>query len=228
MRTIVAGDLWQTYFPASDDGKAEFIHTWERVKWPRASLDQAQAEAAKLPLKPKRCCSLKYGQFISIAGHLQRAVDGPILLPCAKVAGLLACEPMTITRYRTLAQNEGLLRLERRGIRMQRKADEFRFAVELFDWKTGNQISSENLNICLTSLPKCYTEIQDKQEMEREKELQDIQETKENQEMQRKLGARVPVEEKKLVRLRQGPYIPTTAELAELLRQTAHSRQSQQ
>jgi hypothetical protein len=99
-------DLWQTYFPASEDAKAEFIHTWERVKWPRATLDQALPEAAALPLNPKRCCSPKYGKFVSLAGHLQRAVDGPILLPCAKIAALLVCEPMTITRYRNLAQSE--------------------------------------------------------------------------------------------------------------------------
>jgi hypothetical protein len=108
---------------------------------------------------------------------------------------------------------------------VQRKADEFRFAIELFDWRSGIQIRSKNLNICLTSSAKCYTEIQENQEIERKKEVQEFQETKENQEMQRNLRASIPVERNRLVALRQEPYIPTTAELAEQLRKTAHLRQ---
>jgi hypothetical protein len=134
------GDPWREWFPESDDGKTEFVDTWERIKWPRAALDDAKVSAARLPLKPFRCYSVKYGQFVSVAGYLQRSVNGPILLPCRKMATLLECDAMTVSRYRRLAVQDGLLRLTARGIKAQRKADEFSFATESFNWKTGEQI----------------------------------------------------------------------------------------
>ena len=212
-------DPWQTWFPQSDDGKAEFLDTWERIKWPRAELDRAQAEAAKLPLQPTVSCSPQYDRFVSVAGHLQRGVDGPILLPCVKFSEILRCTPMTVSRYRRLAVQYGLLKLASKGIKAQRKADEFIFNVDLFDWKTGKQITSENLNLCVTPSPECYTEIQEK---ERKQEFQDKQEKKETQEMQRETRARLP--EKTKCAIRQGPYIPTTIELAHELQKTVHLR----
>jgi hypothetical protein len=120
---------------------------------------------------------------------------------------------MAVSRYRSWAQRDGLLKLTCRGIRAQRKADEFTFAVELFDWETGEQMLTRD------------TEIQENQEIERKKEIQEKQEKKETQEMQRE--ARAPLPEKSKCAIRQGPYIPTAAELAEELRGTAHLRTSQ-
>jgi hypothetical protein len=215
-------DPWQTWFPQSDDGKAEFLDTWERIKWPRAELDRAQAEAAKLSLQPTVSCSPKYDLFVSIAGHLQRGVVGPILLPCRKFAEILACAPMAVSRYRRLSIQYGILKLDSKGIKAQRKADEFIFNVDLFDWKTGKQITSENLNLCVTPSPECYTEIQEK---ERREEFQDKQEKKETPEMQRETRAKLP--EKRKCAIRQGPHIPTTMELARELKKTAHLRKRQ-
>src|SRR5215475_11604601 len=31
----VGEDPWQEWFPKSDDGKVEFIDTWQKIKWPR-------------------------------------------------------------------------------------------------------------------------------------------------------------------------------------------------
>ena len=111
------GEPWREWFPESDDGKTEFVDTWERIKWPRAALDDAKVSAARLPLKPFRCYSVKYGLFVSVAGYLQRSVNGPILLPCRKMATLLECDAMTVSRYRRLAVQDGLLRLTARGIK---------------------------------------------------------------------------------------------------------------
>jgi hypothetical protein len=159
-------DIWETLFPDSDDPREEFIYTWDRIKWPRAELDRAQADAIALPLKPHRQYSPGYGQFISIAGHLQKGVSGPILLPCATFAQILHCAPMAVSRYRSWAQRDGLLKLTSRGIRAQRKADEFTFAVELFDWETGEQMLTRD------------SEIQENKEIERKKEIQEKQEKK--------------------------------------------------
>jgi hypothetical protein len=129
---------------------------------------------------------------------------------------------MTISRYRDFAQASGLLKITARGIKAQRKADEFVFAVEQFDWKTGRQITSENLNLFVTSGAGCYTE---NQETERKKEIQEKQEKKETQETQRETRAKLP--EKRKCAVRQDPYIPTTAELAEDLQRTEHLRTTQ-
>jgi hypothetical protein len=213
-------DIWEVLFPDSDDPREEFIYTWDRIKWPRAELDRAQADATVLPLKPSRCYSPGYGRFISIAGHLQKGVSGPILLPCAIFSQILHCAPMAVSRYRSWAQRDGLLKLTSRGIRLQRKADEFSFAVGLFDWKTGKQMLNRDSDLQRESSSlRCYTEIQ---EIERKKETQEMQEKKETQEMQRK--ARAPLPEKRKCAIRQGPYIPTTVELAQELQRTAHLR----
>ncbi len=221
------GDPWTMCFPESDDGKTEFIETWERIRWPRAELDRAHAEATRLPLKPLRCPSDKYARFISVAGHLQKGVDGPILLPVAKIATLLECEPMSVSRYRSMAQNAGLLKLTKKGNRQQRKADEFSFAVELFDWNTGEQEHSRSLNICLTSETQCYTEMQDNhenQDTERNTGFQETHDRQEIQELQRYTRAQAVALEAKKCSLTTGAYIPTATELDEALKLTEHLR----
>ena len=96
-------DVWEMLFPDAEDPKAEFIYTWPRIKWAAAILDLAVEEANRLPLKPSKSYSLKYDRFTSIVGHLQQLVDGSILVPCRKFAEMLACDPMTISRYRDLS-----------------------------------------------------------------------------------------------------------------------------
>jgi hypothetical protein len=219
-------DPWRTWFPKSDDAKAEFVDTWGRIKWPRAELETAQRAAAKLPLRPRECYSRGYGSFVSLAGHLQQNVQGSILLPCRKIAAILNCEPITVSRYRRLATQDGLLQLVARGIKVQRKADEFRFAVEMFDWETGEQTSSVNLNVCVTSQSadgECYTDTQDKQESERFTDSQKKMTKKEIQEKQDEKRSSIANKRKKCV-LRRGPHIPTSTELAEALERTVSLR----
>jgi hypothetical protein len=217
--TSADADIWETLFPDAEDPKAEFIYTWPRIKWAAAILTLAVEKADHLPLKPLKCCSQKYDRFISVVGHLQQLVDGSILVPCRKFAGVLACEPMTISRYRHLATASGLLRITSRCIKAQRKADEFVFAVERFDWKTGCQIVSDNLKLCVTSGAACYTELQ---EIERKKEIQEVQEKEEMQEMQRETRTQFPPKRK--CAISKDLYIPTTAELAQELESTKHLR----
>lgn len=68
-------DPWQTLFPESDDPKSEFVDTWYRVKWPRAELETAHLSAAKLPLKPLRCCSPGYREELSSNEKLMNFVS---------------------------------------------------------------------------------------------------------------------------------------------------------
>ena len=219
-------DAWRTLFPESDDARAEFIDTWARIKWPRAAVETAQWMAAKLPLSPYRCYSAGYAAFVSLAGNLQRNVSGSILLPCRKIATILCCEPMTVSRYRRMAIQDGLLRLVTRGIKLQRKADEFSFAIEAFDWENGEQISSVNLKISVTSQKAdrgCYTDTQETQESERSTDSQKNLMTKEMNKKSEKKET-IFVEEK--CALRRGTYIPTTGEFAEELNKPSNIRRA--
>jgi uncharacterized protein YyaL (SSP411 family) len=73
---------------------------------------------------------------------------------------------------------------------------------------------------------RCYTETHDTQEIERLtdlKENQAIQEIQELQEETRKKRT-IPSTETKMRISSHGPYVPTTAELAEALNKTSHLR----
>jgi hypothetical protein len=210
---------WEVCFLESDDPRAEFIHTWPLVKWAAEALQMALDDATILPMKPMESFSSGYCRFVSLAFHLQLHVNGPILLPCAKVGEILGCSAMTVSRYRNLALQAGILERTCRGIKAQRKADEFQFKVELFDSKTGEQIHSENLKICLTSATECYTDTQD---IERFKEKQDKQEQKEIKDLQRDRNE--PLQSIVKVSTKRGPYIPTVQELEQELRKTEKLR----
>jgi hypothetical protein len=166
---------------------------------------------------------------VSLAGHLQQNVQGSILLPCRKIAAMLGCEPTTVSRYRRMAMRDGLLQLMARGIKSQHKADEFSFAVEMFDWGTGEQKSSVNLNVCVTSQSAdggCYIDTQDKQDKQESEKFTDFQKKMTKKEIQEKQeGEITPIaNETEKSALRPGPYIPTSAELAEALERTASMR----
>jgi hypothetical protein len=215
-------DIWRALFPESDDPRAEFCATWPNVKWAKASLELAMESATRLPLKPMKSYSPQYNRFVSVIGYLQQGIDGSILIPCRKFAELLGCTPMTISRYRNLAIESGLLKMTAKAPRAQRKADEFAFAIEKFDWETGEQIVTKALSICVTSETGCYTDTHD---TERNKEPQEIEEKNEIEDIQRKGRAYLPDNRK--CTIRQGALIPTTAQLREELASTKHLRNAQ-
>ena len=85
-----------------------------------------------------------------------------------------------------------------------------------------------NLEICVTPQKTdrgCYTDTQDTQELER---LADSKENLTTKEIQEKLGKKgtTLTEGTKNCVLRHGPYIPTTAELAEELANTSNIRRT--
>jgi hypothetical protein len=83
--------------------KVRFVPGWE-------PLDQA-VEREKMQLIPSTERTEGYQNFVSIAGWLQVTMgDRNIMLPCEKLAELLNCKPMTISRYRRWAVEDGLMR----------------------------------------------------------------------------------------------------------------------
>ena len=206
-----ANNPWTAAFPNSGDPLIEFMDTWQKVKWPRGELDRA-LEAAKLhPLNPRGKHSPNYALFVSFAGYLQRNRQGPILLPCHKIAEVLSGDAMSISRYRKRAVTDGILRTSRKGRRQQRLADEFYFEVGKFDWTTGEQIDSENLNICVTPEATCYTDIQETKRDKGNKEINEIKDESGEERNKRAIFHKREFESE---------LIPTTAKLAEELEKT--------
>jgi hypothetical protein len=141
--------FWETWFPDSDDPRVEFIYCWQRIRFARGEgpLELASRNSRKLPLRPLHEYSRGYASFVSIAGHLQQFQgDQAILLPCERLAKLLSVTAMTITRYRRMALQDGILIIRKKhqfspGPSAQKNsATEFTFSVCLFDWGTGRQM----------------------------------------------------------------------------------------
>lgn len=126
VRTVVLGwrkkepdYWWEAHFCVTEeDAEVEFLHWWDNLRsLPNADpLEYALQLADATPLRllkevvAKR--SKKYPRFVSFAFHLQRNIGPrtPIFLPIVRIGLLLGVEPMTISRYRKWADQDGYLR----------------------------------------------------------------------------------------------------------------------
>jgi hypothetical protein len=126
-----------------DDAEAAFIDAWDKIRYfpGRTPLGNAHEQSARSPLRlnkeTKERRSDGYERFISLAGWLQVGMgDRPIMLPCREVGDLLSVQPMTISRYRKWAKEDGFLR-EVKGAKFggrhgEGEATEFRFDTSRF------------------------------------------------------------------------------------------------
>jgi hypothetical protein len=134
------GDPWSHYFELDrEDAQVEFLACWEKIRFVPEwePLDQAVEQAKKMRLLPKNERTDGYQQFISIAGWLQVTMgDRNIMLPCEKLGEYLKCTPMTISRYRQWAVEDGLLTItkaHRFKAGGSGEATEFRFDTSRYD-----------------------------------------------------------------------------------------------
>jgi hypothetical protein len=75
-------------------------------------LAVAILEAKKFPAAADHNGPAGYTTFLQIAQSLQRQLPtSSFMLPCHKLAPLLACQPMTISRYRKKAIRDGRLKI---------------------------------------------------------------------------------------------------------------------
>lgn len=76
-----------------------------------------------------------YQTFLEVAKRLHHQLGGEaFMLPCHKLAAMLGCKPMTISRYRQKAIREGFLRIEKEHSfrsRQKGEATEFSFCDEV-------------------------------------------------------------------------------------------------
>lgn len=123
-----------------EDAHAEFLDAWDKVRYLPGSSPLANAyyQAKRFPLRlaadTKQRRTEVYEFFISIAGWLQVAMgDRNILLPVEELSEILHVEPMTISRYRKWAIEDGFLKEVQphafKGKGKGGKATEFRFDV---------------------------------------------------------------------------------------------------
>ncbi len=136
-------DPWRHWFPASPDPITEFRETWRKLR--TNTLQMALQRAEAVPLRPRiHDSNRNYVRCLSIAFYLQiERGDGPIFLPCHPIGRLLALDPKIVWRYRCFASELGFLvrtaRSSGRG-----RADEFRFSVDLFDRRSGEQLATQS------------------------------------------------------------------------------------
>jgi hypothetical protein len=132
---------WLKYLGAGrEDAHAEVMDAWDKVRYlPGFSpLANAVELADRCPLRllaeTKQRRTDGYERFISVAGWLQVSMgDRDIMLPVHELAPLLDVDPMTISRYRKWAKEDGFLREvaphEFKGKGKKGKATTFRFDV---------------------------------------------------------------------------------------------------
>lgn len=160
----------------SVDPLAEMVATWGRV-YPidGGPMSLAWMNARKHPVTPLKSISPKYTAFLSIAYHLQiKQGSAAILLPVAKLAKLLGVDRRTISFYRKIAENHGLLEPVGQYRFTEKQAAEFFFRARLFDCLSLSQIAHWH---------------QDKHDIQ---DLQDKQDKQENQEFSAKNEISLP------------------------------------
>jgi hypothetical protein len=116
----------------------EFVSIWPRIKYPvgHGPLDLAVERGDRSPLTPLRQHSKNYRRFVSTAGWLQKIRGTDVIyLPVHHLAPMFGCTAQSISRYRDIAEEEGLLAFVKKhtyfgdgGL-----ATEFKFMVQLFD-----------------------------------------------------------------------------------------------
>jgi hypothetical protein len=140
-------EVWGAIFGMErEDAQAEVLSCWEKVRWApgQSPLVNALRLATERPLLLAKDVverrSDGYPRFIGLAGWLQASVgDRDILLPTRDVAELLRVTPMTISRYRDWAVEDGYLKLVapssfRPVAGARNKATAFRFDTSRWDF----------------------------------------------------------------------------------------------
>jgi hypothetical protein len=115
VRRVLGNNFWQRLLDMSTaDAEMAFDHVWNEC-WSIPGYDPLTMALLKAREHPKPADPQQpqgYDTFLATIRFLQEdAGNAPILLPCHKLAGLLDCMPMTVSRYRAKALREGYLQV---------------------------------------------------------------------------------------------------------------------
>jgi hypothetical protein len=115
VRRVLGTNFWQRLLcMGTADAEMAFDHAWNAC-WSIPGYDPLTIALLKArehpgPEDPQQ--PYGYDTFLATIRFLQEdAGNSPILLPCHKLADLLDCLPMTVSRYRTKALREGYLQV---------------------------------------------------------------------------------------------------------------------
>jgi hypothetical protein len=134
IKNTIGGQFWKDHLhmhPA--DAEMAFDDVWVECRAVPGydPLTIAVLQAKKTPPMEDGNVPAGYTIFLNIARSLQQQLpDSSFLLPCHKLAPLLACQAMTISRYRKKAIRDGYLKvMKQHSYRCTGKgeATEFRF-----------------------------------------------------------------------------------------------------
>jgi hypothetical protein len=131
VRAVLGTNFWQDIL-SMDQGEAEiaFDDVWVTCRTipGHDPLAVAVSEGKRLPYPCEPDTPAAYATFLGIARSLKRQQgDKPFLLPCHKLADILGCSPMMITRLRRKAERDGFLEVVKKHSYRGREATEFRF-----------------------------------------------------------------------------------------------------
>jgi hypothetical protein len=134
VRRVLGTHFWQRLLDMSTvDAEMAFDHVWNEC-WCIPGYDPLTVAVLKAGERPDPADPQQpygYDTFLATIRFLQEdAGNAPILLPCHKLANLLHCLPMTVSRYRSKALREGYLQVlkeHRFRPNSQGEATEFRY-----------------------------------------------------------------------------------------------------
>jgi hypothetical protein len=116
IKSTISSKVWSDHLQMSSvDAEMAFDHVWVdcRAIPGYDPLRIAILEARRNSKADDPNAPAGYTMFVDIARSLQRLVGGGahFLLPCHKLAPLLNCQPMTVSRYRRKAIRDGYLKV---------------------------------------------------------------------------------------------------------------------
>jgi hypothetical protein len=149
-------DLKRTWFSyglrSNEDARVEFLDVWDKIRFvpgePPLLLAFSKARRNPIILPKEFEKTESYKDLLSTAYYLQKAVgdNRRILLPEEKLGELFDCSPMTISRYRDWAKEQGFL-IEKTPHSFDRESRKGKATEFVFSFERLAQIQKENSDI---------------------------------------------------------------------------------
>jgi hypothetical protein len=115
IKRTIGSQFWENHLRmARADAEMAFDQVWAECRAIPGydPLTMAVLAAKESAPESSRDAPAGYTTFLTVAWSLQRqSPDSAFMLPCQKLSRMLACQPMTISRYRKKAIRDGRLKI---------------------------------------------------------------------------------------------------------------------
>jgi hypothetical protein len=133
VKRIMGREFWTKYLGMdAADAEMAFDSVWNDLRAIPGydPLTVAILKAKALPSSEDPNLPSGYETFLAVAHFLQRGVgDSSFMLPCHKLAPMLRCLPMTVSRYRQKALRDGYLKITSTASDLQVRARQPNFGT---------------------------------------------------------------------------------------------------